>query len=195
MFTVIGYYTKNTLYESHARRFMESLKQFKIPSFVMPIDSLGTWRRNTNYKPTFIKDCLKKIIGRNLVYVDCDAEFLQYPNLFDELGEDIDCDIAVHLFDKSQHGSQCKGFEILSGTIFLKNNKTVYDLIERWELECKRRPTVWDQKSLQEVLGENYTYLPACYCTIFDVMKHVKNPVIIHHQASREVRKRNGKLD
>lgn len=181
----------DTLYEIFAKTFIESLKEFDIPYYVEAIDSLGSWYKNTHYKPTFIKKMLRKFPDVNIVYVDCDAVFFAYPNLFEEL----DCNIAIHLFDRTRYKkNRVTGFEILSGTIFLKNNEEIYELMERWEKECEKNPYVWDQRSLQKILGDNFYNLPPQYCEIFDMEDKVESPIIVHYQASRLVRKNKGKL-
>ncbi len=190
-FIIIGYYTRNTFYEDHAQIFIKSMKRLSIPYYVEAINDLGGWYKNVNYKPTFIKNMMKKFPDCNIIYVDVDAEFLAYPILFDEL----DCDIAVHYFDRRHHPRITKeAYEVLSGTIFLKNIQSVYELVERWEEECKRSPRVWDQKSLEKILQGDFYHLPAEYCKIFNLMPRIKNPVIVHYQASRQIRKNRGKI-
>ena len=190
-YIVIGYYTRNTLYEAEAREFISSLIEFDIPYYVEAIDNLGDWFKNTSYKPIFIKRMLLKFPEVNIVYVDVDARFLRYPSLFEELN----CNIAIHHFNRNHYKRRgVTGFEVLSGTIFLQNNKEVFDLIEKWEEECKSHPRILDQKSLGKVLRGRFYNLPEEYCTIFDTMSHVKNPVIIHNQVSRKIRKNRGSL-
>lgn len=190
-FIVVGYFTRGTFYEDMARAFVSSLKEHKILYYVEGVENLGSWYKNINYKPTFIKRMMEKFPEYNIVYVDCDAKFSAYPELFEEIEDNI----AVHLFDKSLHKRKsCKGFEILSGTIFFKNVEEVYKLVEKWEQRCKHKPNQWDQKSLEEVLGEDFFILPPEYCKIFDVMSHIKNPVITHFQASRQVRRNKMKI-
>ncbi len=190
-FIIIGYYTRNTFYEDHAQIFINSMKRLSIPYYIEAINDLGGWHKNVNYKPTFIKNMMKKFPDCNIIYVDVDAEFLAYPILFDEL----DCDIAVHYFDRRHHPKITKeAYEVLSGTIFLKNIQSVYKLVERWEEECKRSPRVWDQKSLEKILQGDFYHLPAEYCKIFNLMPRIKSPVIVHYQASRQIRKNRGKI-
>jgi len=190
-FIVVVFYTRNTIYEEKVGRLTKSLIKFNLPCYIEGIENRGSWIQNVNYKPTFIKDMLKKFPNDNIVYVDADAEFLQYPILF----ETLDCTIAVHLHDYTLYTQgRNKKKEILSGTIFLKNNEEVYKLVERWENECRRDPKVYDQISLEKVLNNNYYPLPANYCKIFDIMRIVKDPVIVHYQASREVKRNKGKL-
>lgn len=186
-FIVVGYYTKDPLYEGHALMLAKSLERLGITFHLEAIDSLGTWHKNTGYKPTFIKRMMRKFPNYNIVYNDVDAEFLVYPKLFEEL----DCNLAVHKFDRRHHRQvKQESYEILSGTIFLKNCPEVFELVGKWEAECEKRPMVWDQKSLEKIIGDQFYDLPPQYCKIFDVMKRVKNAVIVHYQASREFRKR-----
>lgn len=186
-FIVVGYYTIDTSYEDLAQIFAKSMTVLDIPFYIEEVENLGTWHKNTAYKPTFIKRMMDKFSNCNIVYNDVDAEFKRYPELF----RDLDCNIAVHNFDRRHYRNIIQeSYEILSGTIFLKNCKEVKQLIIKWEAECKRRPLTWDQKSLEKILRGNFFNLPEEYCVIFDIMSHVKNKVIVHYQASRELRKK-----
>jgi len=188
-FIIVGYYTKNTIYEKKSRVFINSLKKFNIPYDVRAIENLGDWWKNTGYKPTFLREMLEKHKPKSIVYVDCDAEFLRFPELFDRLSVDPSVNVGVYVFDRSCYRKSAKGFEVLSGTVFLKNNPIVSTIVERWETECRNNPRTWDQKSLEKVLdGEFYT-LPGELCKIFDRMEHITDPIIVHYQASREIRK------
>ena len=190
-FIIVSYYTLKTLYEKRAETFIQSLKKYNIPHYVEAIDNLGSWIKNTGYKPTFLKRMLKKFPEENIVWVDCDAKFFAYPDLF----RTLDCNIGVYLFDTALHKRGGKKFEILSGTVFLRNNEEVYNLVDKWEQECQSHPNVWDQKSLEKIIQNDFYKLPAEYCTIFDVMRCVvKKPIIVHYQASRGVRKNKGRL-
>jgi len=190
-FIVVAYYTKNTIYEAMVEKFIESVKRHNVPHYVQAIENKGDWYKNTNYKPTFLKGMLLKYPGFSIVYVDIDAEFLKYPVLF----ETFDYDIGVHVFDRSCYSKSHQGFEVLSGTIFLRNNMKVYELVERWERECRANPKKWDQRSLEAVLEGDYGVLPGEYCKIFDRWSDViTDPVIVHYQASREVRRNKGKI-
>ena len=190
-FIVVAYYTLDTIYEEKVQVLIDSLEKFKIPYYIKPIKNLGSWYKNTGYKPTFLKEMLKKFPDDNIVYIDADAEFFAYPNLF----ETLDCNVGVHHFDLSLHGNRTLiGFDVLSGTIFLKNNEEVYNIVTNWENECKKKPHVWDQRHLEKVLGGNFYNLPYEYCAIFNLMSHIKNPIIVHYQCSREIRKKKCKL-
>lgn len=184
-FIIVAYYTRDTIYEQQARRLAESLNKFKVPYDIWAVDNQGTWLKNTGYKPTFIKQMLNKHKPTNIVYVDADAEFKKYPILF----ETFEGDIGVYVFDRSEYKRSKGGIEVLSGTIFLKNNDRVLDIVEQWEAYHKMHITQWDQKSLEHVLKGDYSLLPGEYCKIFDRMSKVIDPVIVHYQASRLIRR------
>ena len=190
-FIIVAYYTRDTFYESYAEVFIDSVLAYGVPYYVEAIDNKGDWFKNTSFKPTFLKQMLDKFPDRNIVYVDIDAEFKAYPVLFEEM----DGDVAVHNLDRSLYKRrQVKDWEVLSGTVFLRNNEKVRRIVERWEKECAKYPYVWDQRHLEKVLDGDFYNLPEEYCTIFDTMRHVKEPVILHHQASRELRRNKMKL-
>ena len=189
-FIIVGYFTKNTFYEEYTQTLVASLKKYNLLYYIEGIESLGDWYKNVNYKPTFLKRMMNKFPDMNIVYVDCDAEFLGYPKLFEEIEDNI----AVHLFDKKLFNKRFEGFEVLSGTIFLKNIYETYELLGKWEEQCKRKPRQWDQKSLEHILNGNFYHLPEEYCKIHNIRYGVKNPIIVHYQASRKVRKNRGKI-
>jgi len=190
MYLVVAYYTVDNIYSRCAKKFIKSAQQFNIPYLITPIEHQGNWVKNTQYKATFLKQQLETLKATSLIYVDIDAEFHEDPGLFKLLDESPDVLIGAHNLDHSKFGRGNK-HELLSGTLYLKNCKETYDLVVEWEAECKQDPTIWDQKALEKVLTKkkiNYHNLPEEYCTIFDYMKSVVNPVIVHYQASREVK-------
>ena len=185
-FIVVAYYTNDQYYTAHSRKLMQSLAKFKLPSEVRRIESLGGFQKNTHYKPHFILEMLDKYKDQAIVYTDVDSEFLQYPELFHELN----CDVAAYLLDHSQFRRKTVKPELLSGTIYFGNTTRSRELIQRWIQICEENPTVWDQATLQQALLDEYTLLPPQYCCIYDYMRDVSGPVIMHYQASRETRRR-----
>jgi len=188
-FVVVGYYTIDTLYEQEAARLIKSLRQFSVPYCIQPIQSKGDWYTNTQFKPTFLRQMLDKFAPKSIVYVDVDAEFMAFPDLFNELDVRPDVHIAAHLLDHVKRGRPQAQFELLSGTLFFKNDDTSREIMERWIAKCTDAGTIWDQVALSVVLrGLPYYVLPEEYCTIFDYMNDVVNPVIKHYQASRRAK-------
>lgn len=189
-FIIVAYFTRGSIYEDHVKNLVQSLKVFNLPYEVVPITNRGNWYKNMQYKPTFLRQMLEKYSPYSIVYVDADAVFYRYPDFFNELERDLtDVDIAVHVLDHSKRGRKKCAPELLSGTIFVRNSKNSSIILREWVNECRRDPNLWDQRALATVLQRHPFYeLPEEYCAIFDYMRDVKNPVIKHFQASREVR-------
>jgi len=193
MWIVCAYFTKNTSYEEHVKNLVNSLEQFNLPHEITSVDNRGNWYANTQYKPTFLKQMLEKHYPYSVIYVDADAIFCRYPEYFNKLDQEQNVDIAVYILDHSRYQRKNRAPEMLSGTIFLKNTATTKQIVEEWIQECRKDPKIWDQRALDAVLKHHrYHLLPEEYCTIFDYMASVKNPVIKHFQASRESRSRKG---
>lgn len=191
MWIICAYYTKNTTYENRSKKFIESLEQFNLPHDITSIDSKGDWYANMQYKPTFLKQMLEKHYPNSVVYVDVDAIFCRYPKYFDKLSSTPEVNIVIHLLDHSKYRRKTLASEMLSGTIFFKNTSTTRQIVDEWIQECRKDPKLWDQRALATVLKRyKYHLLPEEYCTIFDYMSSVKNPVIKHFQASREQRRK-----
>ncbi len=177
-YVVVGYYTKNTGYEEEVHHLRQSLARFNLPSDLVGIASQGSWQANTQYKAYFLKHMLTRHYPNDLLYLDADARVQQYPTLFDQ----VDFDVGVYFFANK---------ELVSSTLYLRNNAKVYELLERWIICCFNQPDVWDQKLLHYAIQESedlhlsVRLLPPTYCQIFDLMKDVGQPVIEQFQASR----------
>ena len=192
-YIITAYYTLGTQYEDHAKKLEESLIKFKLPYKIIPIKNQGNWYKNTQYKPIFLQQMLKNYSPHSVVYVDVDAVFCRYPSFFDKLEKREDFSVSAHILDHSKYNRKNRAPELLSGTIFLKNNKKTRIIIDEWIEACKSDPKIWDQRALETVLrtkkGE-FCVLPEEYCVIFDYMAAVKDPVIKHFQASRIERRK-----
>lgn len=190
---VVGYYTVGTLYETEAKRLIPSFQKFNIPYFISPTADQGSWYKNTQFKPTFLKSMMQQFASKSIIYVDIDAEFMQYPDLFDQLDQRPDVHIGVHLLDHAKRGRPQAGFEMLSGTVYLKNTSIVHQVIDTWIQKCSVGGLLWDQVALKDAIGSvPYYILPEQYCMIFDYMSDVQNPVIKHYQASRRCKNIQG---
>ena len=191
-FLVIAYYTESTSYEVLAESLRQSLNRFSLAHHIEAIDDLGSWEKNTHYKPYFIREVLKHR-NQDVLYVDVDAQFKKYPDLIPTL----DCDIAYRTQD-----FRWRADEALSGTIFLKNNDKIKKFVDRWiqlneATPAERmKPETWEQKNMQRAQREmtdlGYYNLPPEYTFIYDHMKMMypeTSPVIEHYQESRNVHK------
>lgn len=205
---VISYYTEDTPYELESKRLIASIVKFGLEYDVVGIPTMGGWKANTYYKAQFIRNMMDKHPNRNLLWVDADAAFIQYPALFDHLEEDIGIFIAdwakigkgrykrrLHFPDEKVVTET----EVLSGTIYIANNSRSKAFVDAWvDLNKKnyaRRPM--EQANLQELVFSwkkplKIKHLPPSYCQIWDTMAYLGEPVIEHYQAARRLKKEVG---
>ena len=181
-FMVVSFYTVGTPYEGEVQQLQATCEQNGLLFDFFPVPSTGVWEKNCGMKPSIILGAMKKYPKTDILYVDADARFRQYPFLFDN----FDGDIGIHYRN---------GKELLSGTIFIHNTEKTRKLIELWVQKQELIPLMWDQKVLDLVLKESaedlkikIINLPAPYTLIFDTMAHQGPPVIEHMQASRRLK-------
>jgi Nucleotide-diphospho-sugar transferase len=182
-------------YETRAKSLMRSLRRCKLDFEVEPIAELGSWQKNSQFKSKFIWKKLTEHFDRNLgigqpiVWIDADAEILSYPVEFDHL----ESDIGVCEFKHTGRDLT----EMLSGTIYFKNNLMSHRVVDKWIETCGENPEKWDQKCLRIAVdhfatqGLRVTFLPITYCFIHDTHKEMfpeAEPVIVHFQESRQAR-------
>ena len=138
-------------------------------------------------KAEYLLQVMNKYPDKKIIWLDSDAVILKYPTLFLEISKDIG------LFYTSQH-------EVLSGTLFFNNTEKSKEILEKWKLESKKMDSninitnyedCLDQKILEKVLKnhdkDNIFILPKEYISIF--YRDKKNIVIIHYNASRELKR------
>lgn len=186
MVTFVSFYTDDDLYPKHAANLVESLERFGLAHDVVKMPPFSSWLNTVNHKPRFCLEMLDKHKS-NVVWVDCDAEIVSPPNLFDELI----CDVAVCYRDRPQIPH-----ELLTGTVFLAYNSVTYEVVNAWKKECERYQMT-DQMVLDKILKKrrhvNVFSLPFGYTKIFDANDMLGQPVIVHWQASRELKRRGAK--
>jgi len=200
---VCGYYTDNTPYEKIINEYLKlSCIEHEIPFTIAGRPNQGDWYKNTAYKPMFALEMLNSIPkDKCIVLLDADSTVEKYPILFDEIPEEYD--IAFHTLDwNSWYGHNNNIKEVLTGTMFLRNNKKVKDLCYEWHIIAKNTNT-WEQKVLQKLLDKRDIKcydLPIEYCYMKTRPRGQEplvkvDPVILHYQASRilkrSVRKEN----
>jgi len=195
-YTIISYYTLNTPYVEVAHKYlMSSLKLLKeIKSDINGVHNLGTWQKNTSFKPTFILKMLEKYQD-NVVFVDCDATINEYPSLFENIPEEYS--FACYILDRNLHYGKSFSddykYELLTGTLFIRNNEKSKEIVRKWVHECSQSK-MWEQKILQKILKEykeEVYQLPLSYCYLFSLPNGLEpiikceKPVVTHHQVSR----------
>jgi len=193
-YIIISYYTKGTGYQKEAEGLIKTLIDLDLPYDVKGIDNLGGWQRNTHYKATFILQQLLKH-KKPVVFVDADARILKYPKLFSSL---VNYDFAYHPLDWYLQWRGMKGdkVEALSGTLWVNYNDKAIAFLRDW-IEENNRNIDWEQRNMEKALKRwedklKIYHLPVEYCAIIrhdgSLPAHVKNPVILHTQASRKLK-------
>lgn len=200
-FIIGSFYTEHTPYEEVAHNYLlkSCIDILNKSPIILTSKNYGNWYRNVAEKPKIILD-LFNILKDNvcLVFLDADATIEQYPKLFEEIPEEYD--IAFHYLDwATWYGyKDSKVKELLTGTMFFRNNDKTRELCLEWHCESVKT-TEWEQKVLQRILSKydlKIYELPIEYCYIKTLpngnepLVKINNPVIIHHQLSRELKKR-----
>lgn len=185
-YVIVSAFTQNTPYEQEVIKLKNSFKKFNIPNKIYPYINQGTWEKNCQMKAKFILQALNEQ-DKDVVWVDADAEILKQPVYF----ENLECDLSVYHLK-----SRWNPYELCSGTVFYKNNVIVKEVVGKW-IELNKTNSAWDQKNLQHVVEVDYKKrlkvldLPVEYIKIERNRYHVdvKDPVILHYQASRRCKR------
>ena len=185
----IGYFTVRTPYEQEAASLIKSLDAFGLEHDIVPIESLGSWQKNTQYKSRFVLSMFEAHPNRPLVYIDVDAVVKRQPVMFDTL----QCDIAAVRFLRA---------ELLGGTVYFAGNDCSLAVVQAWCRLCERYPDqlpdgsdAWDQRLLDMALTETkdarFEELPPVYTWIEDLSAQYfqGDPVILHTRASQKYKK------
>ena len=187
------------VYEKVLREYLlPSLKKWCVEYQIIRINDLGSWQVNTGYKCKLIKKMLVKH-NQDICFLDADATIELYPELLFKIPEEYD--IAIHMLDWQRfwHNKENQEqYELLSGTMVVKYNKTTLKLLDEWIQQVEIQKTVKEQKVLEKIVLNNPKYniynLPVSYCAIkkFDgsIPEYIGKPIIIHHQISRKYKNR-----
>lgn len=190
----ISYYTPGNYEKVIKDNLLPGIGHWELKSHIECVPDLGNWWKNTAFKARFIYQCLDKY-NEDVVFTDADSQIVRYPTLFFNMPPEYD--IAVHYLDWYKQWRNQEGgnkFELLSGTMFFRNNDKVRDLLAEYIHESETHIGKLEQQVLQDILEKrsdiNVFELPAEYCAVIrhneELPKYIKQPVIIHYQASRK---------
>lgn len=197
-FIIISYFTLDTPYVKVAHEYlMPTVQKLNLKADIRGIFNLGSWQKNTSYKPKFIREMLDRHT-EDVVFLDCDAEILKHPELFNNIPSEFN--LAAYTLDKNSwylnnYGEDNQ--ELLSGTLFVRNCEESKRILDKWIAICETT-SIWEQKVLQNVIKEENIpiyNLPISYCYIKSLPDGSKpninceNPVITHNQVSRKLKK------
>jgi hypothetical protein len=190
--TIISFYTADTLYQLEVQNLIASCEKFCLQANIEGVPSFGSWELNCAYKPFFI---LKKLeeLKSPVLWVDADGVFIRKPAFLPQFEADfatrINGDVEEH------HPSR-----VISSTIYVNYTEQGIKIVQDWAQECRRqlidperKEEFWDQIALRNALSQAKGIiepLPLAYVKIFDhPQDQVPNPVIVHYQASRRLKK------
>ena len=192
-FKIASFYTRDTAYENIIQNLLvTSCREQQIEPIIVGIENQHRWIKNVAEKPRVIGELLEKY--DRLVFLDADATLQSYPGLFNTIPDEYD--IAFHRLNWNTfygHTKQPPIMELLSGTMFFRNRPEVKALCKAWYEDAKKTH-IWEQKVLERVIKSfnvKVYDLPIEYCSIKNPRSPlvVENPVIVHHQKSREYKK------
>jgi len=202
-FTIYSFYTEESPYQEITNKYLiASINKLekRIPLEIIKAQNFHHWGKNVAQKPFIILQLLDEKKD-NIVFVDADATIEQYPQLFHDIPEEYD--IACHILDwDTWYKNKSHVKELLTGTMYFRNREKVKSLCREWYIKAEDG-SGWEQTILEGILEKRKDIkifeLPISYCYIKTLPTgkepHVKieNPVIVHHQVSRNL-KRRGKL-
>jgi hypothetical protein len=196
----VTFYTTGTGYEQEVKNLIKSATALNVPLKVYDYPPTGTWRGNLNYKSACILRAFNEFRDKDIVFVDADAIIRRNPTLFDELSAKREYDISACFFKYDAKSGDAD--ELLSGTLWIKNNDTGRATVRRWHEVGLTRPDVRHQMCLKAALEDmrregirvRVNRHSLAYTCIFDyhAARNVV-PVIEHFQASRRLRKDVGR--
>ena len=180
--------------------FIPSCERFGLDYEVFYKENTHDWNKNTRYKAKVILEALEKYPDKDIVFIDADAVIHTFPSLFYEIPKKYD--IAVHYLDWYKFWRNIEGEtkrELLTGTMFFRNNSKVKKLIKEWIEANEKDPYSLEQRVLQKLLSKKPEIkiyeLPIEYIAFrkqngeFPPFLKNKDIVIEHFQASREIRR------
>jgi hypothetical protein len=196
---IVTYFTEG-IYEQIANNLIiPSAKKVGVDLFKIKIPSKHTWKKNTSMKASCILSAIEEL-NDDVVMIDADAEFVQYPSLFTKILPEYD--VAYHNLDVDWFWRGTKGTkrQLATGTIMFRNSPKCKKLLTEWIIENDRNPEVLEQKNLENLINREYSknnlliyQLPIEYLAMThkdgNVPSFIKDPVIIHRQASRTTKR------
>lgn len=183
---IVSCFTRGTPYEEEAARLKASCRKLGLEHAIVPVEPRGSWERNCAIKPEVLLEQYRTQ-DRPVLWVDADAVMHAPPMML----AGAEPDFAVH---------KARGWEFASGTIYFNRSEGGERLLRRWAELCAQSPEAWDQLTLDRAWEEvtvstplRTLWLPQTYTSIYDMEPDARlggaEPVIVHHQASRRLKR------
>ena len=186
---IFCYYTFGA-YEREAERLKASVNLWGLEAKYLPINNLASWSHAVMAKPKLILETLEST-KRDILYVDADAEFMRVPD-WKQLDH---IDVGWHEFKRSKHAD----LEYLTGTMYFRYSPDVLAFVRDWSIatldyawsstpeqaSLKATWAKWSDRLIKRALGPEWTFVFDDFLEIYPGV----TPTILHHQASRRLRK------
>ena len=136
---VISFYTED--YKDEVATLIKSLDMLKLPYDIECVKSKGNWKKNTFQKIPYIVKKLKQY-NHPLLWLDADAEVIQYPVLIDSIGDALMAGVYTPL----------KSHEFVSNTMYFVPSKEVFEYLRETNKFIEELPNAYDTRCV----GEQY---------------------------------------
>jgi Nucleotide-diphospho-sugar transferase len=186
-YVACAFYTPN--YLPQLLSLKASLEAHGVNHYFKRYDRAQSWEATTRIKAAFVRHCLDKFPGRDVLYVDADAVMREKPVFIDTVTTDLS--LLFHPVKGRRHPMM----RISLGTFFIRNTPGGRKFAELWaSQESKAGARTCDDDMIiavfNKLTGVTMTVLPETYYKVFD--QPGEAPVFEHFQASRgEVKIRN----
>lgn len=182
----VSHFTRQTPYAKIVKNLIGTLDHWQLDYDVEGTALLGTWRHNSNYCATQVKQMMCKYAPRPILRLDADAQVEAYPDLFERKGFHPDLGAVIWRDSKLRPGG-----ELMGGTLYFGNTDGSHRLVDLWLERVLARPNARNPDMLLQALRRlkgqvNFTEMPLSYCRIFDFPNMGPEKVIVHYQASRK---------
>jgi len=166
-FTVVSFFTKDTLYEKYAEILKTSLEKFGIPYYIEAVPNLGDWNKNTQLKPNIILKYLLNLKSP-VLWLDCDCEVLAPLSQLEEVVTVNPIDFAVYNWYGDDKGNQLKELDpskllCSGGTMYFNYSVSALNLMIRWMHNTNTNPGVAEDLLLDSAFNEDKTGVNACW--------------------------------
>jgi len=182
-------------YAGEAARLCASLERFRLPHVMVCEPSLGSWGRNCNHKPAFIRGELTRFHDgtgcRSVCWLDADAELLAAPCAL--LPANLGAADLAYVQRPLVSGG---GLEGQAALIFFRNCTPVMSFLDAWVERCREVYLTADQHHFNALVGSgafadlSRMILPAEYCVMPEdaaAGAAAAGTVVRQHQASRRL--------
>lgn len=173
---ICSYYT-NDIYMRHAAELKKSLETFGLRFEIDQLTDLGSWMKNVQQKPAFIRSKMEKHKEETIVWLDADCVVRARPELL--LG-DLACDVAG--FSARYQG------DIWGSTLLFRPTDAARTVVANWDLRVQDRPDWQDNLSLKFAIAidtpaAKLVQIPATYAWTEWIMRSWEpkaRPVVEH---------------